>query len=323
MTKNEAILLKNTLLKAKTILLTTHRNPDGDGIGSGVGLMSMLLKSGKKVDFVTKDPIPSIYNFLPYFKNIKKVDSVKKKYDIIIFLECPDKERSGKIIDFEKNAGLTVNIDHHLGNTLYADINIVDANASAVGMQLFDFFNKIGWKIDLNAATGLYTAIITDTGSFNFANSTPQVHHAVAELIQKGVKPSFISSNVYATSLESTRLMAQMLAKIRVENGIGWSVITQKMFYQTGAKDSETDNFINLIRNIKQVNIAVLFKEYGSKVIKVSFRAKTGFDVNHIATLFNGGGHKYAAGCVIHKNLKEAISIVLSTIKKYKKSLKK
>jgi len=316
MKTKDVLLLKDILKKAKTILITTHRNPDGDGIGSGVALMSILLKLGKKIDFVTKDTIPFIYNFLPYINKIKKVDSVKKRYDVVIFLECPDKDRNGKIIDFEKNFKISVNIDHHIGNTRYADINIVDPKASAVGMQLFEFFKKAGFKIDLNVALGLYTAIITDTGSFNFANSTPEVHRAVAELIEKGVKPSFVSSNVYATSPESTKLMAQMLSKIRIKDGIGWSVLTKKMFKQTKALDSEIDNFINLIRNIRDVKIAVLFKEYGAKVIKVSFRSKTGFNVNRIATFFNGGGHKYAAGCVIHKTLKDAISSVLKIIKK-------
>lgn len=324
MKKRDVILLKKVFNKAKTILLTTHRNPDGDGIGSGIGLMSMLRKLGKKVDFVTKDPVPSIYNFLPYFKKLRKVDEVKKKYDVVVFLECPDKDRSGKIIDFEKNVKLSVNIDHHIRNTRYADINIIDSNASAVGMQLFYFFKKVGWKIDLNVALGLYTAIITDTGSFNFANSTPEVHNVVAELIRKGVKPSFVSSNVYATSPESTKLMAKMLSKIKIENGIGWSVLTKKMFKETKALDSETDNFINLIRNIREVKIAVLFKEYGTKVIKASFRSKIGLDVNRIASLFHGGGHKYAAGCVIHKSLKDAVSVVLASIKRnYKELLNK
>ncbi|MCX8092859.1 MAG: bifunctional oligoribonuclease/PAP phosphatase NrnA [Candidatus Goldbacteria bacterium] len=322
MTQKEVALLKKVFKKAKTILLTTHRNPDGDGVGSGVGLMSMLLKFGKKIDFVTRDPVPFIYNFLPYYNKIKKLNAVKKKYDVVVFLECPDKDRNGKIIDFKKNAKLTVNIDHHLGNTKYADINIIDSEASAVGMQLFEFFKKAGWKIDLNTAIGLYTAIITDTGSFNFANTTPQVHNVVAELIEMGVKPSFVSSNVYATSFASTKLMSLMLSKIKIQNGIGFSVLTRKMFEKTGAQDSETDNFINLIRNIRTVKIAVLFKEYGPKVIKVSFRSKTGFDVNRVASIFDGGGHKYAAGCIIHKNLKETISIVLSTIKKqYRKLL--
>lgn len=316
MKKREVILLKKVFNKAKTILLTTHRNPDGDGIGSGIGLMSILLKFGKKVDFVTKDEVPSIYSFLPYFNKIRKVDEVKNKYDVVVFLECPDKERSGKIIDFEKNVKLSVNIDHHLGNTKYADINIIDSNASAVGMQLFYFFNKAGWKIDLNVALGLYTAIITDTGSFNFANSTSEVHNVVAELIRKGVKPSFVASNVYATSLASTKLMAKMLSKIKIENGIGWSVLTKKMFSETKTLDSETDNFINLIRNIREVKIAVLFKEYEKKVIKASFRSKAGFNVNRIAAQFHGGGHKYAAGCVIHKSLQDAVSVVLSSIKK-------
>lgn len=316
MKTKDVLLLKDILKKAKTILITTHRNPDGDGIGSGVALMSILLKSGKKVDFVTKDTVPFIYNFLPYVNKIKKVDSINKRYDVVIFLECPDKDRNGKIIDFKKNFKISVNIDHHIGNTRYADINIIDSKASAVGMQLFEFFKKAGFKIDLDVALGLYTAIITDTGSFNFANSTPDVHRAAAELIEKGVKPSFVSSNVYATSPESTKLMAQMLSRIRIKDGIGWSVLTKKMFKQTKALDSEIDNFINLIRNIRDVKIAVLFKEYGAKVIKVSFRSKTGFDVNRIATFFNGGGHKYAAGCVIHKTLKDAISSVLKIIRK-------
>jgi len=318
MKKKEVALLKKVFKDAKTILITTHINPDGDGIGSGIGLMSILLKAGKKVDFVTRDTIPLIYNFLPYIDKIKKVSSVDKKYDVLVLLECSDKERSGGIIDFKRNAKISVNIDHHLGNTKYADINIIDSNASAVGMQLFDFFNKAGWKIDSDVATALYTAIITDTGSFNFSNSTPEVHNTTATLIKKGAKPSFISSNVYATSPESTKLMSQMLSKIKIENGVGWSVLTKKMFAETKAHDSETDSFINLIRNIKDVQIAVLFKEYGKNLIKVSFRAKSGFDVNRIATLFSGGGHKYASGCVIHKSLNEAIRIVLSAIKKSK-----
>ncbi len=316
MTRNEALKLKRALAAAKTVLLTTHRNPDGDGIGSGLALMNKLKKMGKRVDFITKDPMPAIYKFLPASGKVKKLKEVKKKYDLIIFLECPDSDRSGKLVDYKKCGKVTANIDHHLGNEMYADINIVDPRAAAVGLQLYGFMKMAGWKIDRDTAECLYAAIITDTGSFNYSNTTPEVHLAVADLLRAGAKPAYISSQVYSTSKRSTALLTRMLEELRVKDGIGWSVLTSEMFRQTGADDSETDNFINSIRAIREVKIAVLFKEFRPGTVKASFRSKHGIDVNRIASMFDGGGHKYAAGCVIRKPIKQAVESVLSAIRK-------
>jgi len=320
MNRAQTAKLKQIFGRAKTILLTTHRNPDGDGIGSGLALMSCLLRSGKKVDFINRDAVPGIYNFLEMSKKIRRAREVKKHYDLVVFLECPDFERCGSIIDPEKYAAYSLNIDHHLGNEMYADYNIVDPKAPAVGMQLFNFMKMAKWGIDKNAAEGLYTAIITDTGSFAYSNTTPEVHLAAAELLKAGARPVRISSQVYSTTEESTSLLSAMLSNVRVERSVGYSYISMKMFEKTKASDSETDNFINSIRAIRNVDVAVLFKEYGPAIVKVSFRSKTGVDVNKIANALSGGGHKYAAGCVVRKPLKEAMRLVLG---KVHKSIKK
>jgi phosphoesterase RecJ-like protein len=317
MKRSEAHRLRTAFRKAKTVFLTTHRNPDGDGIGSGLALMNELLRMGKKVDFVTRDPLPSIYRFLPSSGKIIHLTEVKKHYDLAVFLECPDSDRCGRIIDFRKYAKVTVNIDHHLGNEMYGDINIVDPKAAAVGLQLYRFMKHAGWRMDKNAAECLYSAIITDTGSFNYSNTTPGVHEAVADLLRAGAKPAYISSEVYSTSRQSAALLAGMMSRMQIKDGIAWSVLSRAMFKKTGAADSETDNFINSLRSIREVKIAVLFKEFGPRTVKVSFRSKTGLDVNRIAKSFDGGGHKYAAGCVVRKPLKQAIKTVLSAVRKY------
>ena len=262
---------------AKTIFITTHRNPDGDGIGSGLALMSKLLKMGKRVDFVTKDPMPAIYRFLPLSGRVRQLKEVRKKYDLAVFLECPDADRSGKLFDFKKYAKITANIDHHLGNGMYADINIVEPKAAAVGLQLYQFIKHAGWPLDEDTAECLYAAIITDTGSFNYSNTTPGVHMAVADLLKAGAVPAYISSEVYSTSAKSTALLMRMLSRLSIKNGVGWSVLTRKMFKDTGAEDSETDNFINFIRSIRDVRIAVLFKEFGPRTVKVSLQGQAGY----------------------------------------------
>jgi bifunctional oligoribonuclease and PAP phosphatase NrnA len=316
MTNLQVKHITQALKKAGTILLTTHRNPDGDGLGSGSALMEALFKMGKKVDFVTRDRVSEVYSYLPHYEKIRNKKEVKKHYDAVVFLECPDQERCGGIIDLKKYAKVSINIDHHLGNEMYADINVVDPKAAAVGMQLFDMFECASWKIDEKMAAGLYTAIITDTGSFAYSNTSPEVHMTAAKLLGYGAKPAAISSEVYSTTAQSTELLAMMLSKVKVEGKMAYSHITRAMIKKSGAQDSDTDNFINHIRAIRTIDIALLFKEFAPSVIKVSFRSKRGHDVNSIARLFDGGGHKYASGCVIRKPLKDAAAEVIKAVRK-------
>ncbi|HDT15699.1 MAG TPA: bifunctional oligoribonuclease/PAP phosphatase NrnA [Firmicutes bacterium] len=322
MNKKQAADILSAVKRSERILLTTHVNPDGDGLGSGLALACKLMKMGKKVDFINADPIPRIYDFLPHSAMIKNRKKVAGCYDLVIFLECPDLERNGHIIDHLRQARCVINIDHHLGNSFYGDINVVDPKAAAVGVQLVKFMELVGWKIDSDMAKCLYTAVITDTGSFNYSNTTPEVHRIAGKLIHAGARPVDISAEVYSTTVSSTKLLQKMLKEMKVKGKIGYSVITRKMLRDTNALESEADNFINSIRAIRGVEVAVLFKERDSKTVKISFRSKKGVDVNIIAAELNGGGHKYASGCMLEKNINDAVKLVLSKIRKYYRTRK-
>ena len=317
MTDSQLKTVYRLVKKAKKILLTTHVNPDGDGIGSGLALMNELIKMKKKVEFINRDPLPEIYRFLPNSSRIKHSKKIKGRYDLAIILECPELNRNGFIIDFLKQVKFTINIDHHLGNTMYGDLNIVEPYAAAVGVQLYEIMKKTGMKIGKEAATCLYTAIITDTGSFRYSNTTPGVHMIAADLLKFGADPEYIASEVYATSVASTRLMGMMLKTLKIRKNVGWCCLTRAMFRKTLAGDSETDNFINSVRAVKNVEIAMLFKELDAKAVKVSFRSKNGYDVNYIAKKFGGGGHKHASGAVIKEPLKKAMGSVLLEVENY------
>ena len=200
MTDTELRTLASLIKRSKKILLTTHINPDGDGIGSGLALMNEFLKMGKKVDFINRDPLPEIYRFLPNSSRVKHAKKTSGYYDLAIILECPELSRNGNITDFAKQARYSVNIDHHLGNTMYGDLNIVDPKAAAVGVQLYKIMKRLGYKIGPEVATCIYTSIITDTGSFRYSNTTPEVHHIAADLLRLGADPEYISSEVYAST---------------------------------------------------------------------------------------------------------------------------
>lgn len=322
MTEKEIATFGNIINNSKKILITTHINPDGDGIGSGLALMHKLKKMNKKVHFINRDLLPKIYEFLPGSKKVKNQKKIKDNYDVAIILECPEIERNGNIINFKKQVKTTVNIDHHMGNKNFADVNIVDPRAAAVGVQIFKLMKGFGWEISKEVADCLYVSIITDTGSFRYSNTTSEVHNIAAELLNIGVDPDFIASEVYATTKNSTRLFTEMLKKLKVIKNVGWSFITKKMLKESGAHESETDNFINTIRAIKEVEVAVLFKENSEGNIKASFRSKNGIDVNFIAKKFGGGGHMHAAGCVVKESMKKAEKMVLTEIFKYLKNNK-
>jgi phosphoesterase RecJ-like protein len=309
--------------KSKKILLSTHINPDGDGIGTGLALVSKLTKMGKKVDFINRDCLPAIYKFLPGSSRIKQSKKITGKYDLAIVLECPELERNGGICDYAAQAGATINIDHHLGNTMYGDLNIVDPKAAAVGEQMYGIMRALKWEIDRDVATCIYTAIITDTGSFKYSNTSPETHIIASELLKEGADPEAISSEVFASSENATRLLYIMLSKLRIEGKIGYSYLTEKMFRETGANETETDSFINHIRAIRTVEIAMIFKELTKNSVKVSFRSKNGSDVNVIARRFDGGGHKHAAGAVIKYPMTKAIQLVLAETRKYYRQKKK
>ncbi len=298
-----------------SFMITSHIAPDGDSIGSVLAMTLALLKIGKKAFPVINDVIPKKYRFLPGSNLIAK--EIARKYDAIIVLDSGDIERLGFSKELNEYSGLIVNIDHHKSNVSFGDINIVDSGASSVGEIIYRLLEgKV--EIDYGIALNLYTSIVTDTGSMKYSNTTAKSLKILAELVDKGVKPDYVSRQVFEKrSLSSLSLLKLVLdtLEITADGKLASLNITKDMMEVTGAMDEDTDGIINYAREIDGVEVAVIFKESEKSLIKVGFRSNEWVDVRKIAEVFNGGGHLRAAGCNIKYPLEKAREIVLNTVK--------
>ncbi|MCR4430560.1 MAG: bifunctional oligoribonuclease/PAP phosphatase NrnA [Tepidanaerobacteraceae bacterium] len=307
----------NILAKYNSYIVTSHIVPDGDGIGSVLAMMLALQKAGKNAVAVVRDTVPDKYIFLPYARTIKK--DFDGKYDVIISLDCGDEERLGFEKPLKDLGKIVVNIDHHKSNTFFGDINIIDCHASSVGEILYHIIKDLT-IIDMDIATNIYTSIITDTGSLRYSNTTPSCLRILAELVEKGVKPDFISRQVFEKrSIESVNLIKMALNTLEIlsDGMLACIFITKEIMEKSGAKEEDTDGIINYAREIEGVEVAVLFKEKEEGLIKVGFRSNDWIDVSKIAEEFGGGGHARAAGCTLKATLNETRENVLNSVKKY------
>lgn len=309
--------LKEIIAGYNTFVVTSHIMPDGDSIGSVLAFTLALQRVGKNAIAVVKDDVPRKYAFLAGADDIKR--DFDGKCDVIISLDCGDEERLGFENKLKTYAGIVVNIDHHKSNSLFGDINIIENQASSVGEIIYHIIKDMT-SIDLDIAQCLYTSIITDTGSIRYSNSTPCCVRILAELIEKGVKPDFISRQVFERrSIESVNLIKLSLDTLELfdNNRIASISITKEIMEKSGAKEEDTDGIINYAREIEGVEVAILFKERGEKLVKVGFRSNEWVDVGKIAEDFGGGGHLRASGCTLKMPLDEARSQVLNVVKKY------
>lgn len=309
--------LQNILIDYDSFVVTSHIIPDGDSIGSVLAMTLALRRAGKNATAVVRDEVPRKYSFLPGAGDIKRY--FKGKCDVIISLDCGDEERLGFDSKLKTYAGVVVNIDHHKSNSLFGDINIIESQASSVGEIIYHIIKNMT-NIDLDIAQCLYTSIITDTGSIRYSNSTPSCLRILAELIEAGVKPDFMSRQIFEKrSIESVNLIKLSLGTLELfDNGrIATISITKEIMEKSGAREEDTDGIINYAREIEGVEVAVLFKEKEEQSVKVGFRSNEWVDVSKIAEEFGGGGHLRASGCTLEVPLDEARDRVLNSVKKY------
>lgn len=309
--------LHNVLANYNSFIITSHIVPDGDSIGSVLAMMLALQKAGKNAVAVVRDEVPNKYIFLPYARVINK--DFDGKCDVIISLDCGDEERLGFERPLKDLGKIVVNIDHHKSNTLFGDINIIDSHASSVGEIIYHIIKELT-VIDVDIAMNLYTSIITDTGSLRYSNTTPSCLRILAELVEIGVKPDFISRQVFEKrSIASVNIIKMALDTLEVfsDGMLACICITKEIMEKCGAKEEDTDGVINYAREIEGVEVAVLFKEKEETLIKVGFRSNDWVDVSKIAEEFGGGGHARAAGCTLKTTLNGAREHVLNSVKKY------
>ncbi len=297
--------------EADFILIFPHVIPDGDTIGCAAALYRALKKNGKKVKVIDENDIPGYLKFLS--KEYKTNEVFNEQPDLCISVDCSDLGRLGKRKEAFFSGKDTVNIDHHPTNTCYANLNYVDKNASATGEIIFDLLRNINAEFDQFIAEAIYSAISTDTGSFKYTNTSVKSHLVAAELLGLGVDLNEISVELYQnTRLEKILLEKEVLGTLEIlfDGKAASAYVVQDMLTKTDAVMDESEGFIEILRNIQGVEVAILFKEIHPDEIKIGLRAKRFADVSKIAMKFGGGGHVKAAGCSIKGSLDDAKKLV-------------
>jgi phosphoesterase RecJ-like protein len=287
--------------KGNRFLLTSHVNPDGDAIGSELGLARLLRSVGKGAVIWNRDETPGVYRALPGSERIhvgaEPPAGYPEKFDAVVVLECPSLDRCG----LEEHFGdlPLVNIDHHMGNQHYGVVNWVDPAAPAVGEMVFRLANGLKVSLDEDVADALYLTLVTDTGGFRFSNATPAAFEAAAALVREGARPERVSGWLYESRPEaSLRLLAEMLASLalHVDGRVATANLTAAMYERAGASHSDAEGLIDYPRSIAGVDAVALVRELADGQCKVSLRSRGEVDVERIARSHGGGGHRNAAG---------------------------
>lgn len=303
-------------------LITSHVNLEGDALGSELAFLRLIKALGKDAVIVNEDNLPYGYDFLPGLNCIKKYkDNLKGvKFDCFVAVDCSDLKRTGEVYRLNIESVPILNIDHHISNVKFGAFNWVDPYASSCCEMIYELYGKLGVKIDKDAALLLYVGILSDTGSFRYSNTTAATHRIAAELLKYGLDVVEIYKNVYGNlPFKDMKLVAYVLGNIRRQHRgqIAWFEASADLLkkYKTLYVDL-TDYVMNFARAIKDMEVAVLFKEnLGVKnEIRVNFRSQGKIDVNKIAQAFGGGGHKTAAGCTIHGRISQVRKKVLKSI---------
>lgn len=299
--------------RSESFLICGHITPDGDCLGSVLALGLSLEAMGKKVVMAGPDPIPAVYEFLPGIERFQTGPPPEDDYDTIIVLDCSVPRRLGTgYQDLLAKQSVIINIDHHTGNGILGTYSFNDTGAAAVGEIVFDLLKLLQVKISRETAINLYTAIVTDTGSFQYDNVTPGTHRRVAELLEFGVPGFQINVALHEEKPKAALvLLKEALHTLTITpcGKVCRMTVTLEMLKKAGAVDEHTEGLINYCRSVKGVEVGLLFREVLEGTYKVSLRSKN-IDVNKLAAQFGGGGHEKAAGCVLKGDLQEIRDMV-------------
>lgn len=279
--------------------ITSHIRPDGDSLGSSLGLYWLLRALDKDVEVIMRDPVPHAYQTLPGANEVIVTSAVTNPYHAVFVIECSDITRPG-LIDLEKQ--LVVNIDHHSTTALFGTINWIDSTASAVGEMIYNLCKATGVRVTREIAECVYTALITDTGSFHYSNTTERTFKVASELVRTGVKPAKTAEAVFASYPWSRiQLMGEVLSTARRDSTgrVASLRLSQEMQKRSGASDEDADGFVNYPLTVGEVEAVVLLKECAPEVYRTSLRSKGDVNVARVAGKFGGGGHRNAAGCTL------------------------
>lgn len=285
--------------------ITSHARPDGDSLGSSLGLYWLLRALNKKVDVIMRDDVPPAYARLPGARDIITASTVatpadSKPYDAVFVIECSDVTRPG-LSDLAEQ--FVVNIDHHSTTALFGSINWIDSTASAVGEMIYNLSKAIGVRVSPEIAECVYTALLTDTGSFHYSNTTERTFKIASELVRAGVKPARTAQAVFNSyPWSKLQLLGDVLATAQQDESgrVAWMRQSLAMQERAVATEEDSNNFVNYPMSVGDIEAVAFLKESAPEVYRVSLRSKGNTNVARVAERFGGGGHRNAAGCTLH-----------------------
>ena len=304
----------------KRFLLTTHVNPDGDAIGS-LGALALVLEDlGKEVVAYCQDEIPGFLRFLPYSERIVREIPGPNGFDVAVVLDCGELDRIGNAAEALQQVEKIIHIDHHSSSDDFGQLNLVRPECSSTAEILYEIFQAIPASLSSEAAENIYTAILTDTGSFRFANTTARALDIAAEMVALGVAPDKIASEVYESmSPERLRLLALSLntLTLRANGRLATMQVSRRMLEETKTSVMDTDGFVNYPRGINTAEMAIFFREMDSGKVNVSLRSRGGLNVAEFARNYEGGGHHNAAAFRAEGSLTEVVEEVLAAAEEF------
>ncbi|MCF7870998.1 MAG: DHH family phosphoesterase [Candidatus Omnitrophica bacterium] len=310
---NKIAKIADLIKKNNSFFITAHMNLEGDALGSELALYLLLKKLNKKAVIYNNDPTPEIYKFLPSHKSIKN-NFKKDKFDVAFVLDCSDSSRAGRIENKLSAAAKVVNIDHHISNTYFGDMNWVEAEMSSASEMIYYLVKRLK-VLDKDIALCLYTGIFTDSGSFTYANTSCNTHKIVAELMGYGIRPDLVYKKIHSLCVpDDIKFIGKCISKLKfcLKEKICWITISR---WQEKNYDL-TEIIFSIMRLLKKPEVFILFKKINKNKTRINFRSSSRVDVNKIAKFFGGGGHQRASGTTLEKNLKESEKKVILFIQR-------
>jgi phosphoesterase RecJ-like protein len=304
-------------------LISSHVNPDGDGLGSAMALAWGLEKLGKRAAIVIDSPPPAVYDYFENFDRLRRYDGVDpfgaEGAGAVIIADAPTFDRLGDVVKLIPSGAPTLIVDHHPADRRDGDVLFVEPAASSSAEMVYRLLEAAGLTIDATCATYLYTGLLIDTGRFRFSNTSPSALAAGSEMVAAGAQPHLVAERLFHhNSWETTKALGTLIDSIELHAGGKIATCHFTLEFVTGPmwEKIDTEGFVNHALAIRGVEVAVMLREPKPGVTRASLRAKHDVDVNEIAKGFGGGGHAKAAGCTIEAPLTEARDIVLAAIEK-------
>ncbi|OGF61828.1 MAG: hypothetical protein A2Y62_20650 [Candidatus Fischerbacteria bacterium RBG_13_37_8] len=310
--------IKELVEKENEFIITSHIRPDGDSVATQIALSIALQRIGKKVTILNKDKVPYLYKFLPGTELILHAHEIPPSPRIVFYVECSDADRPELHVNGEH---FIVNIDHHITNTMYGDINWIDPYSPAAGAMVYDFLKIMNIELTRDIATNIFAAIAADTGGFRY-NLYEKTFFLCQEMVRSGIKAEDITKNLFGSYPASRmKLLGEVLKSMTFEAGgkVVWIMVTNDMMINTQASPVDCEGFIDYVLFIDGVEMALFFKQSDNKRTRVSLRSTGNIDVSPIARKFGGGGHKYAAACTLLEDMNSSIKMFVESLKDYYK----